>query len=672
MHNGDEASISGMMFESDQAVDATVANGETHPQSWSFCPSEIELVWFLKNKIENVPLPPHKIQTVNHFYSFAPWELAEMYKMNGERENQWYFFTTRDGAPHNQYLPKRTVREKGLWRTSTSKKIQHEGKILAEFKSFVFYTDKKDRSRSKTNWIMHEYELVGTDAETRKRKRDSNFEMSEILVLCNIHHNNRREGGSSHDQKNCTASSSAAPVKNLIQGQNNIVMPPVASIKMAMNNQVHGLHPDFIRQVKTKLSQDHLYPTLPPVPPVTSNYEYLGRGDYRNRINSVIFDHYRTKLSEDLRPTMSLSPQTAHHLRREDQHLMPPNWMFPRYENKFENKILPPQGTKMAKAFPYTTMLSKDPYLTVPPPPPTAHHPWREDPYLSMPSPPRTAHYPLREDPYLTVRQPPRTAHYPLREDPYLTVRQPPRTAYYPGKEDPYLIMPPLPQTAHHPGREDRQGTPISIQMNYFHPAAITLPAVPTMPAAWIEHGATNYVQRDDLDRDFVRQQEAELSQGLNATMPMPPETEHLEDSGPTVHAVQDEAKHSEASDQTMPPEKHSEDSGPTVLPETELSEVSDPTAPQPTQNSRGPGREDQSNFTIDGEDNFIDYINRILDSETLPTAMSEIVFGFDGDYDSIDFINYIDSETVLPTPMSEIPSGFDGDYDKWFDIYDT
>ncbi|KAG8650433.1 hypothetical protein MANES_07G038975v8 [Manihot esculenta] len=129
------------------------------PVGYRFAPSDDELIrYYLLRKISNEPLPPNRIHVVD-LYNYSPQQLAETYKLNRERESQWYFFTSREKKYPNGSRPKRNAGELGYWKATGTDKAILDGKKPLGFRKSLDYYEGRQRDGTKTNWKMHEYLL---------------------------------------------------------------------------------------------------------------------------------------------------------------------------------------------------------------------------------------------------------------------------------------------------------------------------------------------------------------------------------------------------------------------------------------------------------------------------------------------------------------------------------
>ncbi|PIA63124.1 hypothetical protein AQUCO_00200864v1 [Aquilegia coerulea] len=144
------------------------------PPGYRFAPGDDELLeHYLMNKIGNRKLPINRIKDVN-IYKFNPQDLVEKFKIYGEREKVWYFFTPRDRKYPKGNRPNRAADRIIFSKTQTK---------IGCRKALVFYSGKPPKGR-KTKWIMHEYRIEGESPRSRMGLHDMRL---DDYVLCRIH-----------------------------------------------------------------------------------------------------------------------------------------------------------------------------------------------------------------------------------------------------------------------------------------------------------------------------------------------------------------------------------------------------------------------------------------------------------------------------------------------------
>ncbi|KAL1537510.1 NAC transcription factor 25-like [Salvia divinorum] len=150
----------------------TLSGGGSHhhqlqlPPGFRFHPTDEELlVYYLKKKAAAAPLPVPIIAEVD-LYKFDPWELPSKASFG---DQEWYFFSPRERKYPNGERPNRAATS-GYWKaTGTDKPIltNNGTQKIGVKKGLVFYGGKPPKG-VKTNWIMHEYRLVGDHSSASK------------------------------------------------------------------------------------------------------------------------------------------------------------------------------------------------------------------------------------------------------------------------------------------------------------------------------------------------------------------------------------------------------------------------------------------------------------------------------------------------------------------------
>ncbi|XP_021602430.1 NAC transcription factor 29 [Manihot esculenta] len=172
------------------------------PVGYRFAPSDDELIrYYLLRKINNEHLPPNRIHVVD-LYNYSPQQLAETYKLNRERESQWYFFTSREKKYPKGSRPKRNARELGYWKATGTDKAILDGKKPLGFRKSLDYYEERQRDGTKTNWKMHEYLLHQSLVPSGATARGKNplQPKQDEWVLCKIY-NNKAEGKKNKNDK---------------------------------------------------------------------------------------------------------------------------------------------------------------------------------------------------------------------------------------------------------------------------------------------------------------------------------------------------------------------------------------------------------------------------------------------------------------------------------------
>ncbi|XP_059633477.1 NAC domain-containing protein 83-like [Cornus florida] len=168
------------------------------PPGFRFHPTDEELVvQYLKRKAFSCPLPASIIPELDVFKP-DPWDLP------GDSEQERYFFSTREAKYPNGNRSNRATFS-GYWKaTGTDKQIvasSSHSRVVGTKKTLVFYRGKPPHG-TRTDWIMHEYRLAGsqttanaasqspqTTANAASQKKDtamSSRVQLENWVLCRI------------------------------------------------------------------------------------------------------------------------------------------------------------------------------------------------------------------------------------------------------------------------------------------------------------------------------------------------------------------------------------------------------------------------------------------------------------------------------------------------------
>ncbi|XP_010278292.1 PREDICTED: NAC domain-containing protein 72-like [Nelumbo nucifera] len=176
------------------------------PPGFRFYPTDEELlVHYLCRKVAGHDFSLDIIGEVD-LYKFDPWILPSKATF-GEKE--WYFFSPRERKYPNGSRPNR-VAGSGYWKaTGTDKAITMEGRKIGTKKALVFYVGKAPKG-TKTNWIMHEYRLLGPPKKNESSSLDD-------WVLCRIYkkHSNAEKSVQNAWNKEQTHTSSSSSSSHL-------------------------------------------------------------------------------------------------------------------------------------------------------------------------------------------------------------------------------------------------------------------------------------------------------------------------------------------------------------------------------------------------------------------------------------------------------------------------
>lgn len=111
------------------------------------------------------------IQLIVHFASFLLTSVyhvilgsQDMSKLK-TRDLEWYFFSFLDKKYGNGARTNRAT-GKGYWKTTgKDRSVYHKKQIVGMKKTLVYHCGRAPKGQ-RSNWVMHEYRLVGLELET--------------------------------------------------------------------------------------------------------------------------------------------------------------------------------------------------------------------------------------------------------------------------------------------------------------------------------------------------------------------------------------------------------------------------------------------------------------------------------------------------------------------------
>ncbi|MCL7045301.1 hypothetical protein MKW94_026980 [Papaver nudicaule] len=144
------------------------------PIGFTFAPSDDELFFYLKNKIENSDDGNNSLNIPEkNIYDFLPQEL-----LDGNKDKDAYFFTPRNKISKNGSSINRSVKEGyGHWR------ITH---VTGYKNCLKFYIGKNRRDSKATDWLMKEYVMSCDKGKVGSSSRSSNMRLDDYAI-CRIH-----------------------------------------------------------------------------------------------------------------------------------------------------------------------------------------------------------------------------------------------------------------------------------------------------------------------------------------------------------------------------------------------------------------------------------------------------------------------------------------------------
>ncbi|XP_047321892.1 NAC domain-containing protein 53-like isoform X2 [Impatiens glandulifera] len=128
-----------------------------------FHPTDEEIVWYyLKRKISGKPFRFDAISEID-VYKLEPWDLPGKSRLK-TRDLEWYFFSYLDKKYGHSSRTNRAT-EKGYWKTTgKDRPVLHRSMTVGMKKTLVYHLGRAPRGE-RTNWVMHEYKLVGEEFE---------------------------------------------------------------------------------------------------------------------------------------------------------------------------------------------------------------------------------------------------------------------------------------------------------------------------------------------------------------------------------------------------------------------------------------------------------------------------------------------------------------------------
>ncbi|CAJ2669008.1 unnamed protein product [Trifolium pratense] len=167
------------------------------PVGFRFHPTDEELInQYLVNKVNDDSFSAIAIAEID-MNKCEPWDLAESAKIG---ETEWYFFCVRDRKyPTGQRTNRAT--NAGYWKaTGKDKEIIKGNRLIGMKKTLVFYKGRAPRGE-KTNWVMHEYRLEGSNTvptQNLSKQGTGEWVISRVYVKGNcgkkMHGNSKKLG----------------------------------------------------------------------------------------------------------------------------------------------------------------------------------------------------------------------------------------------------------------------------------------------------------------------------------------------------------------------------------------------------------------------------------------------------------------------------------------------
>ncbi|KAL3829589.1 hypothetical protein ACJIZ3_018391 [Penstemon smallii] len=268
---------------------------EDFPSGYRFQPTDDELiVYYLKKKIENEPIPYSKIHEAD-IYKHNPQELSEIFSHPGEKK--WYFFTPRERKYLNGSRPNRAAGS-GYWKaTGADKAIHHNGELVGSKKSLVFYEGRPPKGK-KTNWLMQEYRVHQPNLQ---RNRDHNMRLDE-WVLCRIY---KRDG---KKNKDCEQQTYEIPQESSRNEENHAITAyeHTEGLMNRLGIDVAQSFPHAFSEDHQYLAMDHSFANF------NQNDNYVLQNSWENQIMQPVYPMEIGSEQKDLLEDWELWQQVFH------------------------------------------------------------------------------------------------------------------------------------------------------------------------------------------------------------------------------------------------------------------------------------------------------------------------------------------------------------------------
>ncbi|KAH0659583.1 hypothetical protein KY289_028331 [Solanum tuberosum] len=155
-------------------TEISIATASSMFPGFRFSPTDEELIsYYLKKKLEGSDKCVEVISEVE-IWKHEPWDLPA--KSVIQSDNEWFFFSPRGRKYPNGSQSKRAT-ESGYWKaTGKERNVKSSSNIIGTKRTLVFHTGRAPKGQ-RTQWIMHEYCMIG------------NTNYQDSMVVCRLRKN---------------------------------------------------------------------------------------------------------------------------------------------------------------------------------------------------------------------------------------------------------------------------------------------------------------------------------------------------------------------------------------------------------------------------------------------------------------------------------------------------
>ncbi|GAB2214844.1 hypothetical protein Drorol1_Dr00019209 [Drosera rotundifolia] len=162
-------------------AELSIAASSTFP-GFRFTPTDEELIqYYLWKKVAGDEKAVEVIAELN-ITNFEPWDLPD--KSIIKSDHEWFFFSSR-GKKYPNGSQSRRATEVGYWKaTGKERAVKIGSDVIGTKRTLVFHIGRAPKGEW-TEWIMHEYCMLGQDS----------------LVICRLRRKNGFRGGTTRNQE---------------------------------------------------------------------------------------------------------------------------------------------------------------------------------------------------------------------------------------------------------------------------------------------------------------------------------------------------------------------------------------------------------------------------------------------------------------------------------------